>query len=341
MGVWNTLRALWARPGVRIGLSLLILVVAVVALGHNTDLLEQGWAELRRANPWWLVVAVVFIGVTMCCQAEVMVVLLRGAGVAITHRGAIILGLAANAWSSSLPGGPAVSAAMIFREQKYWGAGKVVAGWYMLVSGILAAAGMAILGVIGVFFLGAYINPWSLVTSLVTVALALGAINWIGQHLEVLERPLMALARRLRQDEARARSLLIRVGAQLQVVRLHPARLLGATCWAVGKWVAEICCLWACALAVGSQPSLAGITLSFLVAKLVGQAQITPGGLGPVDVALTSALVPLAGISGAQAIACAIIFRLISFIGLAAVGWLVFLWRWTIRGVGSTGSAMR
>ncbi|PZP01423.1 MAG: hypothetical protein DI609_04135, partial [Corynebacterium urealyticum] len=60
-------------------------------------------------------------------------------------------------------------------------------------------------------------------------------------------------------------------------------------------------------------------------AKLVGQAQITPGGLGPVDIVLTSTLVAVAGLTSGQAFAAVIVFRMFSFVGLVGLGWIIFL----------------
>ncbi|MCZ9309613.1 lysylphosphatidylglycerol synthase transmembrane domain-containing protein [Corynebacterium uberis] len=334
-------RRILANPWVRLGLSVVVLAIAGVLLGRNGELLTQGWHHLSTADPRWLAAAVVFMAATMISQAEVMVVLLRGADVPVRRSAANILGLAANAWSASLPGGPAVSAAMIFREQRRWGATQVVAGWYMLLSGVLAASGMAILGLLGVFFLGAHISLPTLVASLLGLGAAIGAINWAAHHpghvLRLAQR-VLARVNKLRHLPAHHGAHRLRERAEeLATVRLSPARLATAMAWSLAKWVAEIGCLWACAISIGAQPTLAGITLAFLAAKLVGQAQITPGGLGPVDVALTSALVPFAAISAAHAVAAAIIFRLISFVGLTIVGWLVFCWFWTIRGTGSTG----
>src|SRR5699024_12851356 len=51
----------------------------------------------------------------------------------------------------------------------------------------------------------------------------------------------------------------------------------------------------------------------------------TPGGLGPVDIVLTSTLVAVAGLTSGQAFAAVIVFRMFSFVGLVGLGWIIFL----------------
>src|SRR5699024_12235806 len=93
--------------------------------------LENGWEELKAADNRWLLLAVVTVLLSMFAQAEVMVVLLRSAGIKVRRLSAIVLGLVANAWSASLPGGPAISVSMILRDQLKWGAHPMYARCYM------------------------------------------------------------------------------------------------------------------------------------------------------------------------------------------------------------------
>ena len=114
------------------------------------------------------------------------------------------------------------------------------------------------------------------------------------------------------------------LGKQLSAVQLPLPKLTAAITASLGNWIFEILCLMACIFAIGAEPPVAGVVLSFLTAKLVGQAQVTPGGLGPVDLALTSTLVGFGAMASSQAFAAVIVFRMLSFIGLALVGWVVF-----------------
>lgn len=329
--MWRWLRSPWARYG----LVFLVLAALAYALRDNAHFLHEGWAALKKADGGYLAVAAIFTAVTMIFQAETMVSLLHSTGVPCGRGRANALGLAANSWSATLPGGPAVAAAMIFREQLAWGASAVVASWYMVVSGVLAAAGMALLGLIAVFFLGASIHPVALAASIAGLLAVLCAVIWAARNPATVEAKLAAALRwynrQVRAPEDRWADKLSGLRTQLHTVDIPLPRLALGLLWSTLKWVAEIVCLWACVIAVGGQPDVAGVALSFLTAKLIGQAPITPGGLGPVDVALTSTLVALGQIPMSLAVAATIVFRMLTFVLLAAVGWVVFLWFWVIR----------
>ena len=73
---------------------------------------------------------------------------------------------AGNALSTTMPGGPVLSATFIYRQQRIWGASPVVASWQLVMSGVLQVVGLALLGLGGAFLLGASKNPLSLIFTL-------------------------------------------------------------------------------------------------------------------------------------------------------------------------------
>ena len=77
-----------------------------------------------------------------------------------------------------------------------------------------------------------------------------------------------------------------------------------------------------CALAAfGYHLPIATITVTFLVSNTLGSMIPTPGGLGPVEAALTGGL-QVAGVPGAIALSGALLYRLLTFWMRAPVGWL-------------------
>nr|WP_297009334.1 flippase-like domain-containing protein [uncultured Corynebacterium sp.] len=315
---------------VRALLTLALLVVIGFAARGHYHLFADGWDAIKKANNWYVVAACVAMLLAMVAQAEVMVVLLRSAGVTVKRSSANALGLAANAWSATFPGGPAISAAMIFREQLKWGATPVIASWYMVLSGALSGAGMAILGFGAMFFLSADVHPYSMAFTLLTLCLLAWGMNWIAKHPDSVEswllRVLTWFNRRRNSPEDRWHDKVVGFADQLSAVRLSPARLFSSVTLSLLNWITEILCLLFVIHAVGASPAVSGVVLAFITAKLVGQAQVTPGGLGPVDAALTGMLVGVAQMGSSTAFAAVIVFRMISFLGLAIIGWLVFLW---------------
>lgn len=316
------------RPAARAAFALVLLVAIGFIAREHLHFIGDGWRELEHANRAWISAAVAALALSMVAQAEVMVILLRSAGVAVKRRSANSLGLAANAWSATFPGGPALSAAMIFREQMKWGATPVIASWYMVLSGVLASGGMAILAIGAIFFLGLTVKPLTLALSLLVLVGLAWLANWIATHPGLVERWLISVVRRFNRWRSkpvdRFTESIQGLGKQLSAVRLPLPKLTAAITVSLGNWVFEILCLMACIFAVGAEPPMAGVVLSFLTAKLVGQAQVTPGGLGPVDLTLTTTLVSFGAMASSQAFAAVIVFRMLSFIGLALVGWVVF-----------------
>ena len=152
----------WVRWAV---LGVVAIVLAVeVALGW--DQLAKAWTSLFQANWWWLLAAVLAAAASMHSFAQIQRTLLRSAGVHVKQVRSEAAFYAANSLSTTLPGGPVLSATFLLRQQRIWGASTVVASWQLVMSGVLQAVGLALLGLGGAFFLGAKNNPFSLLFTL-------------------------------------------------------------------------------------------------------------------------------------------------------------------------------
>jgi uncharacterized protein (TIRG00374 family) len=86
---------------------------------------------------------------------------------------------------------------------------------------------------------------------------------------------------------------------------------------------ANVMCLDASIRAFGGELSYASIAVVFLTANAIGSAAPTPGGVGAVEIALTSALT-LAGLTGDTALSAVLLFRLMVFWLPVLPGWLSF-----------------
>ena len=80
--------------------------------------------------------------------------------------------------------------------------------------------------------------------------------------------------------------------------------------------------LFAC-YAAGGRPSLLGVIVAFVAARAVGSIPLMPGGLLVVEAVLVPGLVS-SGMTLAAAISAMLIFRMISWIFIAGIGWVVF-----------------
>src|SRR5205807_7523464 len=94
-----------------------------------------------------------------------------------------------------------------------------------------------------------------------------------------------------------------------------------ALAFAVANWLWDCLALALCFLAIGSGVPWLGLLLAYGAAQLAVNIPITPGGLGVVEGSLTIALVAYGGNQEAT-VATVVLYRLISFWGLLAVGWL-------------------
>ena len=82
-------------------------------------------------------------------------------------------------------------------------------------------------------------------------------------------------------------------------------------------------CLAFAAYAAGGKPSLAGLTVAYAAARAVGSIPLMPGGLLVVEAVLVPGLVS-SGMTLASAISAMLIYRLVSWIFISAIGWVVF-----------------
>ena len=70
-------------------------------------------------------------------------------------------------------------------------------------------------------------------------------------------------------------------------------------------------------------PSVGGLTVAYAAARAVGTIPLMPGGLLVVEAVLVPGLVS-SGMSLPNAVSTMLIYRLISWLMLAAIGWVVF-----------------
>jgi len=84
-----------------------------------------------------------------------------------------------------------------------------------------------------------------------------------------------------------------------------------------------VACLGFAAYAAGDHASVAGLTVAYAAARAVGTIPLMPGGLLVVEAVLVPGLVS-SGMSLPNAISAMLTYRLISWLLVSAVGWVVF-----------------
>lgn len=308
-----------------------ILAVVVIVLTVEAtlvwDQLSQAWQSLLSANWWWVLAAAVASMASMHGFAQIQRGLLRAAGVRVKQWRSEAAFYAGNALSTTLPGGPVLSATFVYRQQRLWGASPLIASWQLVMSGALQVVGLALLGLAGASLLGARDNPFSLLFTLGGFLLLLLLAQAVMSRPELLDGigvRVLAWFNRLRDRPTdtwldKWREIL----RQLESVRLTRRELGVAFGWTLTNRLLDVACLACAAYAAGGGASLAGLTVAYAAARAVGSIPLMPGGLLMVEAVLVPGLVS-SGMTLPDAISAMLIYRMVSWIYISAIGWVMF-----------------
>ena len=153
----------WVR-WVLVAVVVVVLAVEIVLIWPK---LEEAAHRIGDLDWVWLVACIVAALLSMDSFAQVQRALLRSAGVRVSEWKSLSVVLAANSVSQTLPGGQVLAPAFTYRETRKWGASPVVASWQVVMSGLLAGVGLAVLGFGGALLAGAKTSPFSVFFSAV------------------------------------------------------------------------------------------------------------------------------------------------------------------------------
>ncbi|MGH3207190.1 MAG: alpha/beta fold hydrolase [Trebonia sp.] len=287
---------------------------------------------LGHARWSWLPVAVVLESISMAAFAGMFRRLLT-AGRVRHGRGSMLATVyAANAVSVTVPlAGPELATAILFRRFTRRGADPLLAGWVLLAGGVITtAAWVLILGA------GGLASGHALAT-VITIPCALLAVAAVATAATATRQPRLraALERYGAWALERATRLLRRPAANpVLTVRAWTERMgalrLPASGWALASgaalanWLTDIGVLAVSVLAVGAAVPWRDLLLVYAAGIAAKSLAITPGGLAITEGAISVSLVA-SGLRAPQALAAAVLYRVVSFWLVAAAGWLTLL----------------
>ncbi|WP_067720747.1 lysylphosphatidylglycerol synthase transmembrane domain-containing protein [Nocardia yamanashiensis] len=310
-----------------LGVALLALLISEGAYLYPR--LADSWQNLTEIHWGWVVACVLMQAVSMSGYGRIQKQLLHAGGVDVSQRKSVSVVYGSTGMALTLPAGQVFSTAFTYRQTRRWGASPLVASWQLVMSGVVAAAGLALLGLFGAMLAGDRIGPTKVILTLGAVALLVWAGNYVSNHPDGVEgvlRRILRLVNRIRHRPADAgMDKVAELLAQLESVDLGKRDGAWVTAFALMHRLADVACLGAACYAVGAEPRLAGLMLVFAAGKAVGTIPLAPGGIVYVDATLIYSLTAVAGLPAAQAVAAAFLYRLVSFILVAIVGWIVFL----------------
>ncbi|MGL4305087.1 MAG: lysylphosphatidylglycerol synthase transmembrane domain-containing protein [Mycobacteriaceae bacterium] len=309
---------------------LIVVVIGILAIEAILvwPTLSNYWKNVGEIRWGWVAASIVAAFVSMDSFAQIQRTLLAAAGVKVRQLKSTAVYLAANSLSVTLPGGPVLSSTFIYRQSRRWGATPVIASWQLVMSGVLQGIGLALLGLGGALLAGAKTSPFSVIFTLGGFLAFLVLAQYIAGRPEALQgvgATVLGWINGIRKKEpdhgvARWEEIL----AQLEAVQLSRRDGGKAFGWSLLNWIADVGCLAFACYAAGGYPSIAGLAVAYAASKAAGAAiPIFPGGLGVVEIVLVPALVS-SGMTGPGALSAVIIYRLVSFLLVAIVGWIIF-----------------
>ena len=315
----------WQRAAKRVVAVVIVVLAFWGAYEHRSEIFSAS-GMLSHIHLAWLLVAIGAELGSMVVFARLQRWLLRAGGVDVPFVPMVEITLAGNALSTTLPGGAAWSATWVFEQLRRRGAQKLLAGWVILVAGALSSFAVFVILALGAWVAGSR-GP---VSSLRWVAAGLAAIPFLvaGVYFvarrskrvrQLLSTSWGAVSRRL--PPARALGRLVRKTVD-DLGLVHPGPLGWAEAFglAMANWLCDALCLLACTEALGVPVPWRGILVIYGLTQVAASLPITPGGIGVVEGSMTALLIAY-GTRPTSALAIVLLYRVVSFWGMAPIGW--------------------
>jgi uncharacterized protein (TIRG00374 family) len=237
------------------------------------------------------------------------------------------IAFAGNAIQNSLPAGPLWSNVFAFRQFRRRGADDVLAVWTLLATSIVSAGALALVAALGLVFARnedvARDVVFVVATGVALIALVRYLLRGHAWTLAMATRALRLSQRIVHRPQGDAEQLVADGWQRLTAVTPNRRTWSLALALATANWLWDCLALALCFLAIGSGVPWRSLLLAYGAAQLAVNIPITPGGLGVVEGSLTIALVAYGGNHEAT-VAAVVLYRLISFWGLLAAGWLAW-----------------
>lgn len=324
-------------PQTRVRKSTIGIAVVAAAILAGTAVTEwsrvaESFAVLGHLHWSWLPAAVVLEWLSMGAFAWMFRRLLTAGRLRHGRRSMLATVYAANAVSVTVPiAGPELGTAILFRRFTRHGADGVLAGWVLLAGGVITTTAWVL-----ILAVGGLASGQSLAT-VITIPFAVAAVAAMATAAAAARQP------RLREGlERRGAWLLGHVTQLLRRPAANPAatvrawtRRLGAlrlpaSGWALASgaalvnWLADVGVLAVSVLAVGAAVPWHDLLLVYAAGITAKSLAVTPGGLAITEGAISVSLVA-SGLRASQALAVAVLYRIVNFWLVAVAGWLTLL----------------
>ena len=278
----------------RLGLLRAVAMGAVVVLVvHERNLIVLSFRAIGHLDWVWLVLAVMLESASMASFAYLQCRLLRAGTARVGLRPVLATVYAGNAVAATVPfAGSQMSVVFVFRRFKQMGVEATVAGWTLIVGGLISSLAAALLLVVGAVLTG---NDFVAVTG---ASAGIVGIGGLAMATTAIRRPAvlppgatggvdvpkdLPCARPAGPRPPRGPS---QSGRPAGSLRLPPSGWATVVAVALVNWLADIGVLAASIAAVGGRVPWRGLLFAYGVGTAAGSVGVIPGGLGVVEAAL-------------------------------------------------------
>jgi hypothetical protein len=310
----------------RVAVGLLAVAALVVLVLRAPSAAEDFKAAFARVSPGrslWLVAAsgAELVALVFYAWAQARLLAAGPGGV----RGRTVFGLATAAagLTALLPGGGLPAGGWLAGQYRRRGVPLSLAAWSVLAGGFASTVTM-----LALLLIGAGVAQVTSTTGLVLagVVLVLGSAGFVAavHRLDALEGWLTV---HLRRQRGRLGRLVHRVSGLATDLVGWRVGVRGGTVVLVASmanWLADAACLAAVFGLLGMPVPWTGLLYGFILSQVAGSVVPTPGGVGAVEGGLVGGLT-LTGTPVGQALAAAVVYRVIAYWGVGAVGITVLL----------------
>ena len=324
-------RALWSWRRWAVGMAAVALLsVAVLAerplLGESI----HSFTHLQYQPLFWAVVAEIGSMISLALLERRILIL---AGHRLSAGRAVAIAYASNAMALSLPiVGSGAATAFTYRRMVSHGAEPTLAGWTLTLAGIASNIAFVVIlsvgGLVSGETLAILAGGIGLVLSAAVVAVGVIAVRRAPVRERVGRAAIWVLSRVQRvihRPAGEAAGIVGATMADLTAFHLHRRDALHVVGSAFRNWAFDLLCLAFSIKAAGAQVPWWGIVLAWAAGSGGASLNLTPGGLGVVEVALTGALVALR-VPSTQALTAVLVYRGITFWLAIVIGWPIY-WR--------------
>jgi uncharacterized protein (TIRG00374 family) len=324
-------RALWSWRRWAVGvLCVVLLGVAVRAEAPMIAESVRSFAHLRWV-PLVLAVAAETGSMVALGLMERRILIMGGLRLPVGR--SLAIAYASNALSASLPViGSGAATAFTYRRLVSQGATSALAGWALVLSGVASNVAFILIISIGAIVSGNIAGVAAGAAGTVLTLLVAGVAVIAVRRPAVRDRvtraaiwTLTRLRRLIRHPAAEPAQIVADALAGLGAFGLNRRDVIHATASAFRNWAFDLLCLAFSIKAAGAHVPWWGIILAWAAGTGSASLNLTPGGLGVVEAALTGALIAL-GLPGARALTAVLVYRGITFWLATAVGWVIY-WR--------------